>query len=55
MKRIVFDEDIQPMKEVILSSDGDLSLYRVPAEVADNLIFPVIFRQRKTLVLRKTI
>ena len=38
MKRIVFDEDIQPMKEVILSSDGDLSLYLVSAEVADNLI-----------------
>ncbi len=32
------DEDLRPMKEVILSADGDLSLYLIPAEVADNLV-----------------
>ena len=30
-------DDTREMKEVILSADGDLSLYSVPAEVADNL------------------
>ncbi|MBQ7338973.1 MAG: hypothetical protein IJW40_11060 [Clostridia bacterium] len=37
---IVFYEqsdDTREMKEVILSADGDLSLYCVPADVADNL------------------
>ena len=32
------DPDRREMKEVILSSDGDLSLYRVPADVADDLV-----------------
>lgn len=31
------DEDKREMKEVILSADGDLRLYLVPADVADNL------------------
>lgn len=38
---IVFYEqtdDSREMKEVVLSADGDLSLYLVPAEVADNLV-----------------
>ena len=30
-------DDTRDMKEVILSADGDLSLYLVPADVADNL------------------
>lgn len=30
-------EDTRPMKEVILSADGELYLYSVPADVADNL------------------
>ncbi len=30
-------DDTREMKEVILSADGDLSLYLVPADVADNL------------------
>lgn len=37
---IVFYEqadDTREMKEVILSADGDMSLYLVPADVADNL------------------
>ena len=37
---IVFYEqtdDTREMKEVVLSADGDLSLYLVPADVADNL------------------
>lgn len=40
MKRTVceqIDQDSRPMKEVILSADGDLCLYSVPADVADNL------------------
>lgn len=32
------NKDNRPMKEVILSADGDLSLYSVPADVADNLV-----------------
>ena len=31
------DEDKRSMKEVILSADGNLCLYSVPADVADNL------------------
>ncbi|MBE5867679.1 MAG: hypothetical protein E7293_01765 [Lachnospiraceae bacterium] len=31
------NDDTREMKEVILSADGDLSLYLVPADVADNL------------------
>lgn len=31
------DEDTREMKEIILSADGELSLYSVPADVADNL------------------
>jgi len=30
-------DDTREMKEVVLSADGDLSLYLVPADVADNL------------------
>jgi len=31
------NDDTREMKEVVLSADGDLSLYLVPADVADNL------------------